>query len=219
MSDPNPQPDTAPGDGTPAKDPSANPDAPPPKSPDPSKPEGVSQAEHDRAVARAAETAKRAAKKELDDYFAEQKRIADEASMDEATRAKAEAERMKAEAAAERAEAARLLHGAKVRSKLAAAGVPDAALDRAVNLVTVGVDATDEELDADIEKLKTTDVPALFGEAPARPGGGPDVKPGNRPANGKPAPSAVEAGREKARAEREAAKSIDPLERFHKVGG
>jgi hypothetical protein len=213
MSDPNPH--EEPNQGKPPVAPEPVPSKPEPKP----EPKGVSQAEHDRAIEAAKKSAAKQAQNEIDAFFAEQKRLQDEAAMDEAGRAKAEADRLKQEAAADRAAAAEMLHAAKVRAKLSVAGVPETALDRAVNLVTVSPGATDEEIDADIKKLKDTDVPALFAVQAPPAGGGPGVKPGNRPPGGQPPPSGIEAGRAKAREEAEAAKSINPLDRFQRVGG
>jgi hypothetical protein len=184
----------------------------------PPAPAGVSEADVQKAVEKAASKAKAEAKAEFDAFFAEQKRLADEAQLDEAGKANAEAQREREAAAADRAAAAKELHDAKVRRKLAAAGVPDAALDRAILLVTAAVGSTDDEIVADVEAVKAT-VPGLFVEqAPPTPGG-PHVDPKNRPPGGQPAPSGLDKGRERARKEAEAAKSISPLDRFQVVGG
>jgi hypothetical protein len=213
MSDPNPH--EEPNQGTPPEPPEPVP-SPAPKP----EPKGVTQAEHDRAIEAAKKSAAKQAQSEIDAFFAEQKRLQDEAALDEAGRAKAEADRLRQEAASDRQAAAEMLHAAKVRAKLSLAGVPESALDRAVNLVTVQAGASDEDIDADIEKLKTTDVPALFVENVTTEKTGPGVKPGNRPPGGTtPNLTALDAGRQKARDEAEARKTIDPLARFQRVGG
>lgn len=147
-----------------------------------------SQADLDRVAGRARAEAQRAAQRELAEKlglsFDDAKKIIDahneaeaknkteaERLRDEAAAAKAEADKAKADAAAER-------FASKVERKLAAAGVGKGLADeeaakvmaRAVRLVNLATDASDDELSAEIDALKA-DVPGLFAEAAAAAGG------------------------------------------------
>lgn len=91
--------------------------------------------------------------------------------LEEATAAKTEAEKIKAEAAQER-------HTARLHAALISAGVPEAGVG-AVTVPGVEVGATVEEIQAAVDKLKTT-LPGLFKtttSVDADPGRGPTPTP------------------------------------------
>lgn len=138
------------------------------------------QAEVDKIVQRRLGEQKRKLEAEAQAAADKAKAEAERAAMDEADRIKAEAADAKAEADKARAEAAAERLTAKVERKLLAAGVPDSALARAVHLVQVDVDATDDDIAAEIEAVRA-DVPALFEPAKTDDGAKP-------PAGGTPPP-------------------------------
>lgn len=142
-------------------------------------------------------------------------RAAEDAQKSEAQRALEAANQAKAEAEQARSEAAVERVAAKVERRLLAAGVPDTALARAARMVTVAPDADDDAIAAEIDTLKS-EVPALFapaGHTPPPPG----VDPSKQPRHKAPK-SGIEAGRERARQEREATKTLDPFAHFKPVG-
>jgi hypothetical protein len=175
----------------------------------------LTQADIDKAVNAATTKAKADTKAELDAYLAEQKRVADLAQMEEIDRVKAEKEQADATAAAAQAQLAQRDHDDRVKRALILADVPVEMVDRVRLLVTAGVDADDDTVTADVDKLKA-EMPQLFGPAvPATPDG---KLPVNRKPGSTPPPSGVEKGRERARAEAEARKGADPMSRFQRVG-
>ena len=167
------------------------------------------QADLDKHIATARSQAKRAAAKELEDQLGisasearaviAAKQKADQDAMSEADRIKAEAKAAKDEADAERKAAKAERFAARLERKLTAAGIPEAALTRAVRLVDLDHDADDEAITAEIETLKG-EVPGLFEQpatgtpAPRAPSG---VTNGARPpAGGQSAKTALDKGAE-----------------------
>lgn len=119
-------------------------------------------------VAQAQRTARQSAEQEIKDYLEAQAEEARRNELNEIDRLKAEKAEADARAAQALADAAKERFDAKVERKLTAAKVDEKALTRATRLITLGPDATDEELDAEIEALKT-DVPGLFSTGEATP--------------------------------------------------
>lgn len=163
-----------------------------------------SQAEVDRIAGRARKEAERATKKTIDEYLASQKADADKTTMDEATRAKAEADQAKADGERLKSEAAQERLAAKIERKLGRAGVDDKALAKACRLLDVELDASDDDIDAEIETLKT-DMPGLFAatEEDDETDSGKQKKPpsgvgkgGTPPKGGQGQKTAMERGRE-----------------------
>jgi hypothetical protein len=142
-------------EGDPPADPPADPPTDPPA--DPPADKTFTQAEVDRMMGRTRSEATKAARTEIESFLASEKAKTDEATLGEAERAKAEAERAKAEAETARADAARERFEAKVERKLGAAGVSDTAIARATRLVNLDPDASDDDIAAEIETLKTED--------------------------------------------------------------
>lgn len=159
------------------------------------------QADLDKIAGRRAAEAAKKAEKDLKDYLVAEKQRLDLAAMDDASRATAEADRIKAEANAIKAEAAAERLAAKVERRLLAAGVPETALTRATRMVTLEADATDDDIVAEVEALKT-EIPGLF--TPPTTGSGEPPKPGAQP----PAPAKPPTGGAPAGDPKEAAKAL-----------
>lgn len=121
----------------------------------------LTQADADKLAAKVRAEATRKAERDIKAYLAAEKEQHDLAAMDEVTRAKAEVTQARAEAAAVKAEAAAERQAAKVERRLLAAGVPDTALSRAVRTISLEADASDDDIVAEIEALKT-EIPGLF---------------------------------------------------------
>lgn len=163
----------------------------------------LTQDQVNKIVSREKAAAERAERKKLSDWLASQKSDQDKATMDEAQRAKAEADEAKAESEKLRAEARRERLDAKIERKLSAAGVDEKALARAARLVDLDVEASDDDITAEIEQLKT-DMPGLFATASddgddkgkTKKGAPSGVTTGKPPAGGQGAKSAMERGRE-----------------------
>lgn len=214
--------------------PAGDPVAPAP-SPVTDPPKTFTQEDLDKYAGRRVGEAKRKAQQELADQLGvsvdeakkiiEEKRQADEASKTEVDKAKEAAEQSKREADAAKAEAAKERFENRVYRKLSAAGVgagmedeaAEKQIARARRLLDVTVEATDDEIAAQIAEIKN-DVPGLF--TAKTEGGMPSGVTGGRPpAGGQPAgPTGIEAGRELARKEAESRKATDPLSRFHVIG-
>jgi len=197
------------GDGPndpPPTDPPAGDPADPPAGSDEAK---FTQADLDKHIATARSQAKRAAAKELEDQLGisasearaviAAKNKADQDAMSEADRIKAEAKAAKDEADADRKAARAERFNARLERKLTAAGIPEAALTRAVRLVDLDHEADDEAITAEIETLKG-EVPGLFEQpatgtpAPRAPSG---VTNGARPpAGGQTAKTSLDKGAE-----------------------
>lgn len=221
--------------------PTGEPAAPAP-SPATEPPKTFTQEELDRYAGRRAGEVQRKTKQEIADQLGvslddakkiiEAAREAEAAAKTEAQReleaasqAKAEAEKAKADAAAERFQS-------KLERKLYAAGVGagltdseddqrkrDGLMARALRMVDLAPDADDEAIAAEIEQIKA-DVPGLFTTATASsaPSG---VTPSKPPTGGQPQTSALDKGRERARAMRpDPSKTNDPFAgpAFRKVG-
>lgn len=180
------------GDGT-NDDTSSGDGAPPAKT--------FTQADLDKIAGRRAAEAAKKAEKDLRDYLAAEKSKLDLAAMDDASRATAEADRIKAEANAIKAEASAERLAAKVERKLLAAGVPETALTRASRMVSLDADASDDDIVAEVEALKT-EIPGLF-TTPA-PSNGEAPKPGAQP----PAPAKPPTGGAPKGDPKEAAKAL-----------
>jgi DNA-binding transcriptional MerR regulator len=207
--------------GAPAGDAGTTP--PPPPAP-PTPPVGddkqFSQADLDRFAGRRAAEAKKAAAKELADQLGmtldeakaliENHRQAEEAKKDELTRAQEAAAQAKADADAARAEAARLAREQMIDRKLVAAGVGsghpaearEGLLTRARAALQLAADADAEAIDAEIAATLAlvpglVAPPASNGQPPAPSGVTGGAQP---PAGGQPGKSAIERGRERARA-------------------
>lgn len=132
---------------------------PEPSAPDPAAVEKVRKA----AYAEAKKEADAAWQKLIDDKQAEQERN----KLSEADRAIADAEKAKGEAAADRAAAAKERLDARVERRLSAAGVPEAGLAALTPGIHLAPDASDDDIDAAIEALRTS-LPGAFGtQAPA----------------------------------------------------
>ena len=197
------------GDGPndpPPTDPPAGDPADPPAGSDEAK---FTQADLDKHIATARAQAKRAAAKELEDQFgmsASEARAVIAAKQKADEDAMTEIDKLKAEAATARAEADKALTAArtleftsKLERKLAASGVPEGALARAVRMVDLAHDADDEAIDAEIAVVKEQ-VPGLFEQpatgtpAPRAPSG---VTNGARPpAGGQSAKTSLDKGAE-----------------------
>jgi hypothetical protein len=130
-------------EGDPPADPPADPPTDPPA--DPPADKTFTQAEVDRMMGRTRSEATKAARTEIESFLASEKAKTDEATLGEAARADAARERFEA----------------KVERKLGAAGVSDTAIARATRLVNLDPDASDDDIAAEIETLKT-EVPGLF---------------------------------------------------------
>jgi hypothetical protein len=165
------------------------------------------QADLDKIVARRVAETKRAEAQRLEQELgikpsearaiiaAKQKADAD--AMSEAERDRAEAKAAKDEADAERAAAKQERFAARLERKLTAAGVPEAALRRAVRLVDIDPDADDDTITAEIDTLRD-EVPGLFDTptAPPAPRSPSGVTPARPPAGGQGSRSALDKGAE-----------------------
>ena len=211
------------GGGAPAGGPSGG---SPPAAGDPPSPR-FTQADIDREKGAAAKEAEKAAGQKLAEALGvpleEAKRIiaerkaAEEAKKDEATKAKEEAERAKAEAEAAKADAAKITRTAQATIALNRVGVPADRFDDALTLLLadLAADADAEAIKGAAEKLKT-DKPWLFGTAAP---GGVSSDPGGAPGSGGAGKvTGIEAGREAGRKAREAKQSGNPLDGFRVVG-
>lgn len=170
------------------------------------KPKTLTQDEVNRIVSREKAAAERTAKKQFDEWLAGQKSEQDKTTMDEAQRAKADADEAKAEGERLKLEGKQERLAAKIERKLSAAGVDEKALERASRLVALDVDATDDDIAAEIETLKT-DMPGLFGTVDDNgehkpPSGVTKTKP---PAGGQGAKTALERGAEAYRSKKKSA--------------
>lgn len=217
--------------------PTAGTGAPAPEATSPEK--KYTDADLDRLQAKRAKEATRKALQDVADQLGvsvdeakkiiEEKRQADEAAKSEIDRAREEAETAKRERDEARAEAAREAFEKRVYRKLSAAGVGAGMEDEAAEkriamarrLLDVATDATDEDIVEKITEIKA-DVPGLFtakteGGQPAPSG----VTNGRPPASGQTTQSAMERGRERARARRpDPSTATDPFTGpgFRKVG-
>lgn len=144
-------------------DPTINqPPAAPPVAPPVTPPAATfSQADLDKATNAAAAKAKKEHEAAISEYLAGQKAEADKATMTEVDRAKAEAAEARAEADVLKREAQAERVTAKVERLLSQAGVPAETLARAVKAAGMGPDATDDEINAEVEALKK-EAPGMF---------------------------------------------------------
>jgi hypothetical protein len=180
----------------------ADPPAPPADPPAPPAPEAtLTQSQVDAIVAREKAQARKAADKAAAEAIAAAKAEADKAAMGEADRARAEAAEITAQAQAVLADANAQRLAAKVERKLLAAGVPETALTRASRMVSLEADATDDDIVAEVEALRT-EIPGLF-TTPA-PSNGEAPKPGAQP----PAPAKPPTGGAPSGDPKEAAKAL-----------
>lgn len=176
---------------------------PPPKDPpnDDPPPKTFSQDDVNRIAAREKEQGRQAAAQSLADDLGvsleeaktiiKEHRDRSEAEKSEAQRAKEAADREKAEAAEEKKAAARERHETKVERRLIRAGVPDdeEGLKRVMRMVTVEVGASDDDLQAEIDSIKTQ-FPTLFGTGEG--GGGRGRAPSGDPPGSPPKPKGGE---------------------------
>lgn len=196
------------GDGPndpPAGDPPAG---DPPADPPAEQIRTFTQAEYDKHIAAEKAKAKRAAARELEEELgvsaSEARAIvaakakADADAMSESDRLKAEAAQAKAEADAERSAAKAERFAARLERKLTAAGIPEAALSRAVRLVDLDADADDDTITAEIDQLRD-EIPGLFetpAQTPPAPRAPSGVTPARPPAGGQAAKTALDKGAE-----------------------
>ncbi len=167
----------------------------------------ITTAEATRAAELAAANAKTAAEQAIADQLGvtieeAKKIVADKKAADDATKSEAQkaleaAQTAQAAAEKAKADADRERLAAKVERKLAAAGIPEAAMTRASRLVAVPADADDAAIDVEITALKT-EMPALFttpGGAPPAPPAGTGTPPPAPPAGGQAITTALERGK------------------------
>jgi hypothetical protein len=142
---------------------------------------------------------------ELVDFVTKTKE-AERAQMTEAERKLAEAADKEAAAEAKSQEATKVILGLNVKEALIDAGVPTKDADRVKAMVTVGAEATKEDIATAVTELKA-EMPHLFGAS--RPGGAPSSEPasGGAPAGGPQPLSALDAGKARA-AQRNEARGI-----------
>lgn len=211
------------GEGAPPSAPEGTPPASGAGTPPPAPDAKFTQADLDRIAAREKEEGRRAAERATAEALGctveeakkliEEKRQADLGKMDEADRKAAEAADAKSKADAEKAkaEAAQATVAADKRRLAVKEALIDAECrkdrrDAAVTLIgdLPDVDASTEDgqkaIAAAVEECKKT-YPEFFGAAPGAPSGVPSGRP---PAGSGDAKTGVEAGRERARREREA---------------
>lgn len=124
--------------------------------------------------------------------FVTKTREAERAQMTEAERKLAEAADKEAAAAERERVANEIIRGLNVKEALIGEGVPIKDAERVKAMVSVGVDATKEDIATAVSELKA-EMPHLFGRSA---GGGVSSEPagGGAPAGGPPPLSALEAG-------------------------
>lgn len=233
---------------TPPITPPAAPPATPPAPPAPTPPGGdgggdektFTQADLDRHAGRVRSEATKAAERKLAEDLGvpidqAKKLIADAKAAEDA--AKTDAERLRDGAAAaktqaeqDRAAAAAEKFAAKLERRLASAGVgagiedeaqAAAVMARALRVVNLAADASDDDITAEIDQLKA-DIPGLFGtQVPAPACGQPatvpsGVTPGKPPAGGQQPATGMDAGRARAKAGRSTDPPADPFARWAK---
>lgn len=129
-----------------------------------------------------------------------------EAEKSEAQKAKDAADREKQDAATEKAEAARERYEARVERALLRAGIDgddETKLSRISRMITVEVGASQEDITADVEQIKT-DFPELFGTKDEGGNGGgrkppPSSDPGGTPPKNRQQEDAFSKGAERAK--------------------
>ena len=128
----------------------------------------------------------------------------EESEKSEAQKAKDAADREKQEAETAKAEAARERYEARVERALLRAGIDgddESKLSRLSRMITVEVDASQEDINADVDQIKT-DFPELFG-AKEEGGGGrkppPSSDPGGTPPKNRQQEDAFSKGAERAK--------------------
>jgi DNA-binding transcriptional MerR regulator len=214
--------DTPPAPPSPPSPPPAPPADPPKPADPPAPPAGPTKADVDRAKAEAKRSTEAAIAEQLGcsieeaKTILEERRKADDEKKDEATKAKEAADAERAKAEQERAAAAGDRLTVRVERALLAAGVPieepkevkegeeppKTLLDRARVQVLAEVKPEDDDASVKsvVERLKA-EVPAFFAATPA--GGTPSSVPGQQPPNNQPTKTGIDAGRERARRDRE----------------